>query len=228
VPRLYAVLIALVLGALVNIAIAWYFGSTPAADNCTVSGSVTTTKGPLVFHVFESPARHRCLCTLTPTPQRALDAGFSGGGIPRSTFSATATPPSWSFPPQRVPPSPLGAIDPAVVYSSIASGWPMLSMVQHSLPKTGAPPTLRDRIRRGIESPFANKTFWSSRQYLALLPIWLGFAVNTLVYALPVYGVTWSIAILRSRLRRRAGRCPRCEYDIRGIASPCPECGSPF
>jgi hypothetical protein len=55
-----------------------------------------------------------------------------------------------------------------------------------------------------------------------------GFAINTLFYtailALPV-----SVFPIRRRLRTRRGRCPKCGYDLAGLAdaaAPCPECGA--
>jgi hypothetical protein len=60
-----------------------------------------------------------------------------------------------------------------------------------------------------------------------LLPLWPGFALNTLFYAVLTWCV-WQIPLaLRRRRRRRAGLCTRCGYDLKGIgaAMPCPECG---
>lgn len=42
--------------------------------------------------------------------------------------------------------------------------------------------------------------------------------------ALPLYAAV----LLRARVRRTQGLCPRCGYDVRGIAGRCPECGAGF
>ncbi len=62
---------------------------------------------------------------------------------------------------------------------------------------------------------------------LPYYPVIPGFAADTALYA----GVWWALlfgpgATRRSR-RRRRGLCPRCAYDLKGLApgSPCPECG---
>ncbi len=59
-------------------------------------------------------------------------------------------------------------------------------------------------------------------------PIRPGFLLDTLFYA----AVAWSLwqipLILLSRRRAAANHCPRCHYDLRGLApaDPCPECGA--
>jgi hypothetical protein len=64
---------------------------------------------------------------------------------------------------------------------------------------------------------------------LPLLPIWPGFAINTVFYA----AVLWMLFVAPFALRRwrriRRGLCPKCGYDLRGAATDsaaCPECGS--
>lgn len=56
---------------------------------------------------------------------------------------------------------------------------------------------------------------------------WVGLAIDAAVSA--VLGATFLFAFgglrcMRSCLRRRAGRCPRCGYPI-GVGDVCPECG---
>ena len=61
-----------------------------------------------------------------------------------------------------------------------------------------------------------------------LRPIWRGIIVNSAIYA-----TAWGLLIngvqcVRQFLRRRAGRCTRCNYNLAGLApnAPCPECGT--
>lgn len=57
---------------------------------------------------------------------------------------------------------------------------------------------------------------------LLYLPFWVieaGAAAFTLVSFRGVY---------RSMIRRRAGKCPSCGYDLRASKGRCPECGTPI
>ena len=59
------------------------------------------------------------------------------------------------------------------------------------------------------------------------LPLWPGFALNTLFYAALAWGA-WQLPLaLRRRRRRVRGQCVRCGYDLAGLpkGSQCPECG---
>jgi hypothetical protein len=61
---------------------------------------------------------------------------------------------------------------------------------------------------------------------LPLHPIWPGLLLNA-----GFYGAIWAmplvcLPLLRTRRRRRKGRCPRCGYDLKHALEPgCPECG---
>jgi hypothetical protein len=65
-------------------------------------------------------------------------------------------------------------------------------------------------------------------RHLPLVPIPLGFAVNTLVYAAPMLAVFVALPMVRARRRRTRGLCPSCGYDRSSVASdaPCPECAA--
>jgi hypothetical protein len=63
---------------------------------------------------------------------------------------------------------------------------------------------------------------WESAFHI-ILPLWIPFV------ALAAPGVPlWTVHI-RRRLRKRAGKCPMCAYDLKGLpeAAACPECGAP-
>ena len=57
-------------------------------------------------------------------------------------------------------------------------------------------------------------------------PIWPGFAINTVVYAIILWLLICGPFIVRRDYRVWRGRCPECGYDLRGdLAAGCPECG---
>ena len=62
---------------------------------------------------------------------------------------------------------------------------------------------------------------------IPLRPIWTGFAINTIFYAVIMW-VLWSSPFAARRMiRRKRGRCLNCGYDLRGTSEGevCPECG---
>jgi len=67
-------------------------------------------------------------------------------------------------------------------------------------------------------------------QWLPLQPEWPWFLINTLFYAMLLWLFIPGPFVLRRLIRIRRGRCPRCGYDLRGQppeagAAGCPECG---
>jgi hypothetical protein len=63
--------------------------------------------------------------------------------------------------------------------------------------------------------------------YVPARPLLLGLLVNTLFYAFPLSLVIWVPGAIRGWRRAKAGACPACGYDQRGLAvgTVCPECG---
>jgi hypothetical protein len=68
------------------------------------------------------------------------------------------------------------------------------------------------------------------RPLLPLLPIWPGFAINTVFYAAVLWMLFAVPLALRKRRRIKRGWCSKCAYDLRGrppaTSTVCPECGA--
>ena len=80
--------------------------------------------------------------------------------------------------------------------------------------------------KRGPMVPLVARNDLALRPELPLCPVWPGFLVNTVFYALILFPLVQIPFVLRRLIRRRRGRCPRCAYDLRGeFDVGCPECG---
>ena len=71
----------------------------------------------------------------------------------------------------------------------------------------------------------AGAILWQVR-FLPLHPIWLGFAINTVFYAAILWMLWLSPFVVRRVIRRKRGHCIKCGYDLRATSGGgCPECG---
>jgi hypothetical protein len=118
---------------------------------------------------------------------------------------------------------------PPEVLAIWEAGWPLRSLegAQHWV-KRG---DFEERQRRNIMlwSPLG-RNGGSSRLSLPLgwplAPIWPGFVVDTLFYAVFLWLLIPGPFVLRRSIRVNRGRCPKCGYDLRGEhAAGCPEYG---
>ena len=67
---------------------------------------------------------------------------------------------------------------------------------------------------------------WRSGRVLPVLPIWPGFAINTAFYAVLLWMLWLSPFVVRRVIRHKRGRCIKCGYDLRGdFSAGCSECG---
>ena len=74
--------------------------------------------------------------------------------------------------------------------------------------------------------------FCLGKHEFALLPIWPGFAINTIFYATGLWLLGLIPVAVRRHIRFGRGQCRACGYDLRGREhgkasepSVCPECG---
>jgi hypothetical protein len=68
----------------------------------------------------------------------------------------------------------------------------------------------------------------NSLEFLPFMPIWPGFAINTVFYAAIVWVLFAVPGMIRRRVRRKRGQCAACGYSLRGsVGGKCPECGAP-
>ncbi len=110
------------------------------------------------------------------------------------------------------------------------AGWPVRALEgRESIPPSGDP-----SYRWGIPGKVSRFTLELSpggsikpivvTGVLPMRPVWRGFLLNTMFYALAFIlpaGMWWS---LRRFIRRRRGLCPKCAYPM-GESDVCTECG---
>ncbi len=104
------------------------------------------------------------------------------------------------------------------------AGWPCRCLHWWKLDGLGGNPEQWNGVKHG-------RLAVRSARSLPLLPLWPGFAINTVFYALIAWGLWQVPPTIRRRRRRRNGLCVRCGYDLKGLGglaggSPCPECGT--
>jgi len=72
----------------------------------------------------------------------------------------------------------------------------------------------------GSVTPQAMRTL-----HLPFVPVWPGFAINTIIYATILCVLFFAPGVLRRTIRRKRGLCPACAYPI-GSNPVCTECGT--
>ncbi len=235
--RLAKLVVFLLLGAVVNVAVAWgcaawidpfprfaarirgYSHHPPEYD------SWKTWK-------FERTAALRVVSVwLYDDPEvPSIRTGF----IPASGPSSESLVPAWAdfLHPQYGEPS-RGRFN----WVADARGWPMLSMWGGC--KSRSAWVFLNGVQQSREfeahsfraigfSWKDDPTEWNdfNSRLLPLAPLWPGFAINTVFYAAILWGLTLGPFTARRMIRHKRGRCIKCGYDLSHAPHEgCPECG---
>ncbi len=197
--------IFLLLGAVVNVAVAWMCSarSEPRLYGPQVAQTPSKELGRSIVEtmdLFDGPF------------QVGGSIAAPGFGVTRTLFPASSggTPPTMAF----------------VLHTE--SGWPFTSLEGNSaLIAVGA--TASEQYSGGLATP---KWLVGQQQgqvpgVLPLRPVWLGFIANTAVYGLLLWLLIRGPLAIRGLRRRARGSCPSCNYPI-GESLRCTECGRPL
>lgn len=233
---LTSIAVLLLLGATVNIAVAWYFACrsdasdfnriAPShylqhqyADRSLLDGMVYEKTGTKYVAISYLSGRY------TPMDWDGDVAGFIQGQPRFARRHLT----KWIVSTEA--PTP-----PSAYIAVIARGWPMqclysIEFIDHTVRGQGPRGEFIDQGAIIIPALDRPNSGYAPMKAIALpyLPIWRGFIVNSLMYAFAVSlpYLTWLVVRRFKRANRiRRGRCPRCAYDLRGnFAAGCTECG---
>jgi hypothetical protein len=110
-------------------------------------------------------------------------------------------------------------------------GWPFLAMASRTISRH-EPEVSFSLETTALKLP----SEWSlgsgrnkTRSMLPVVPIWPGFAINTIFYAAMLWMLLFVPGKIRRFIRIRGHRCPACGYQIvpgGGIGPVCSECGA--
>jgi hypothetical protein len=213
---IFIILAFLILGAVVNIAVAW--GSAMTIDVWSdiwrqrqgVSSDQYPCWGLVVIRRATATYVFRSAISDPQTHGVGWDHRLSAPWWSRARNTPTNEP-----------------VDSFVGYAEDARGWPFIC-VSSSMDATLSSRTwcwTYGNVSWGIPLGGGQGPDAMPRS-LPCRPAWAGFAVKTLFYATILWLLPTGLLAFRRRLRRKRGRCPKCGYDLRGdLDAGCPECG---
>jgi hypothetical protein len=224
-------IVFLLLGATVNIAVAWTLAACPRrpVSYATIKEAQSCNQPPF-WRLEQSAAFGIEKAIWTPVtrsfawfgnaPGLDLDLGLVGA-------RELADAPAWCRIDWREPP-PEELECPLFYVLESAAGWPLLaatSLSEARLKNDGVMLELTSQsgfvLRRAVPFEEGLHDF----RLLPLRPIWPGFAINSVVYATLLWVLRSAPFAMRRRWRIRRGLCPKCAYPM-GRGEVCTECGS--
>ena len=240
-----SIALCLLCGILTNIAVAWWLALRPAQNysaGTSASANIRPAGKPIYVSIFPSEFRYRIGAQSIAVSSHPTEKHFINREIATriaTDFEATekrrTTP--WVMgagdvimPPLLWPtwmPNPPDDDSEYSYWEGRATGWPFLSL--SSLVFTPAGELLpRTSWQLRIQPPPHKNLNDPSGGTIPLRPIPLGFAANSLLFALPFALVPLTFALFRRMKRHRTGHCKACGYSLAGLPpqTPCPECNA--
>lgn len=116
----------------------------------------------------------------------------------------------------------------------IRVGWPCMSMTwwDYRSPQVAATGVQRSRLVTawnegvdiGLGSVLGPGGRFGVARKVPIRPLWIGLAVNALVFAFAAFAGVRGVAAIRRARRRKRGQCETCAYPVAELPA-CPECG---
>jgi len=219
--RLRTILLFLLLGAIINVGVAW---------GCKIYVNVMRKAGRFEYLLFNPP--RPALSPETRTfwlllehnsfgSTRLYGNGFFETDQRKASTKYIPHIPKWS---QLADPPTT-----RMVVIERSNGWPFRTLYYVLTRYTG------DRFSTNQHVWIVQKQPWNAwiipntpgnAIYLPLVPIWSGLIRNTFFYAAILCLLIPGPFALRRMIRRKRGLCVKCGYDLRGVEhEACPECG---
>jgi len=217
------VVVFLLLGAIVNVAVAWGFALWVDPTEAHYQFGVDRTQ-PWLWTL----ARFDALGTTLLFSNRGPDHGAK---FPTTGASPRQSAPTWSGLVQ--PLSDFGGELITDEYRLVdGRGWPVRALTLYctALRLEGSTaPAISKRWLIDLDPSMSSPIDWggwATFRRLPLRPLWPGFAINTIFYAAILWLVFAAPGVLRRRRRIKRGLCLACAYPV-GTSPVCTECGKP-
>jgi hypothetical protein len=201
---------------------------TPGSAPLTVETKIHRSAGAVLYTAMATPTLPSCFGPdydkLDPrTPTEVIPAQFRPHMIVSWPVGDGTDPFLQSF--------SNAAVANEAFKSVLVSGWPMHALWCRPIRVNTGAAYLEPAIGDGLSFRVPTYGPPTAPPYrliiIPLRPAWTGFLIDTTLFA----AAWFSLLILpwqtRKHLRRRAGRCKHCAYDLTATPSekPCPECG---
>lgn len=223
--RALLILLSLLLGAVINVAVAW--GCAAFVD---VVGDLSTTEIRTFTQVtgVGKMDRRRWDIEMYRSPGamfieswKARNAGSSTAVFPRDVC------PKWT----GLHEPTLERIETTQWQCIDARGWPMLALwCEYKMLPAPSGQKAEFPVSGAVEiglKPWAipgMAGLGPPRRVLPYRPIWTGIVLNSLIYAFAIWLLVVGPRALRRMSRRRRNLCPACAYPV-GSSPVCTECG---
>jgi hypothetical protein len=218
-PRIF---VFLLLGAIVNVAVAWACSLCFRALQSVSSRPATPRELNWIESMGEAPHR------FDPTVENGLGRRVISIGLDDPVLDSSIA----SLRAQQGG-LVLGTFAPWPTARRLQAGFPFIAFESFHLTHTFtwekatgivSPPT--ETWGGWLLSPTSRM---DEERSLPVVPVWPGFAINTVLYAAVVWLTCMGLTVRRRRRSIRRGLCTKCGYDLRGSAPEatiCPECGA--
>jgi hypothetical protein len=231
------VVVFVMLGAIVNIAVAWGLAMLVNEPRHGGFGLSRCTGGdPAINPEWGTLRVNQVWCAGAMNIEMHRYRG--GSLLPRGEGEPASLLPEWTGLREPSAAYKAGALEqwtkPGTVGAEVAlvemRGWPILSMaLLHMLDLPASGMNTRHGWNTSAMRSRSQLNGHPIPRSLPLRPIWPGFALNTVFYSFVLWLMFAAPLALRRWRRIQRGLCVKCGYDLRKRPSDslvCPECGS--